>query len=93
MTQARRVRLSAEQKTDLLSRWKAGQSLHQIGRAFSKSHVSIHSLLSQHGGIVPAPRRRSWFSMTSRKSLRVSLSALPIPETGAFSCSAVVTMV
>ena len=41
-----------------VDRWKAGQSLHQIGRAFGKSHVSIHFLLSQHGGIVPAARRR-----------------------------------
>src|ERR1700693_6258758 len=59
MTQARRVKLSATQRTDMWSRWKAGQSLHQIGRAFGKSHVSIHFLLSQHGGIVPGARRRS----------------------------------
>ena len=38
---------------------KAVESLHEIGRAFSKDHGSIHFLLSQHGGIVPAPRRRS----------------------------------
>jgi len=64
MTQARRRRLSATQRTDLWSRWKAGQSLHQIGRAFGKSHVSIHFLLSQHGGIVPAARRRSLLTLT-----------------------------
>jgi len=64
MTQGRRVRLSATQRTDLWSRWKAGQSLHQIGRAFGKSHVSIHFLLSQHGGIVPAARRRSLVTLT-----------------------------
>jgi hypothetical protein len=38
------------------NRWKAGQSLHQVGRAFGKSHMSIQLLLSQHGGIVPAAR-------------------------------------
>ena len=64
MTQGRRVRLSATQRTDLWSRWKAGQSLHQIGRVFGKSHVSIHFLLSQHGGIVPAARRRSLLTLT-----------------------------
>src|ERR1022692_204661 len=64
MTQGRRVRLSAAQRTDLWRRWKAGQSLHQIGRAFGKSHVSIHFLLSQHGGIVPAARRRSLVTLT-----------------------------
>ena len=64
MTQGRRVRLSAAQRTDLWSRWKAGQSLHAIGRAFGKSHVSIQFVLSQHGGIVPAARRRSLLTLT-----------------------------
>jgi len=35
-----------------------------IGRAFGKSHVSIHFILSQHGGIVPAARRRSLLTLT-----------------------------
>jgi IS30 family transposase len=45
-------------------RWKAGQSLHEIGRAFGKDHVSIQFMLSQHGGIVPAARRRSLVTLT-----------------------------
>jgi hypothetical protein len=52
MTQGRRVRLSAEQRTDMWRRWKAGESLHEIGRAFGKSHGSIQFLLSQRGGII-----------------------------------------
>ena len=64
MTEARRVRLSWAQRTDLWGRWKAGQSLHEIGRAFGKSHVSIQFILSQHGGIVPAARRRSLLTLT-----------------------------
>ena len=36
MRQGRRFGLSAAQKTDVWSRWKAGQSLHEIGRAFGK---------------------------------------------------------
>ena len=64
MTSARRVRLSALQRSDLWRRWKAGESLHQIGRAFNKSHVSIQFILSQHGGIVPAARRRSLLTLT-----------------------------
>jgi hypothetical protein len=55
----RRVKLSANQRIDMWSRWKAGQSLHEIGRAFGKNHVSIHFMLSQHGGIAPTVRRRS----------------------------------
>ena len=53
MTQGKRVALSTAQRTELWSRWKAGQSLHVIGRAFGKPHNSIHGFLSQHGGIVP----------------------------------------
>jgi hypothetical protein len=52
------------QRTDLWSRWKAGQSMRQIGRAFGKSHLSIHFLLSHHGGIVPAARRRPLLTLT-----------------------------
>jgi hypothetical protein len=44
-----RVRLSSAQRADLWRRWKAGQSLHEIGRAFGKSHVVIHFLLARHG--------------------------------------------
>src|ERR1035437_8508170 len=64
MTQGRRVRLSAEQRTDMWRRWKAGESLHEIGRAFGKDHGSIQFLLSQRGGIVPAARRRSQRTLT-----------------------------
>ena len=60
----RRVKLSASQRIDMWSRWKAGQSLHEIGRAFGKDHVSIQFMLSQHGGIVPAIRRRSVVTLT-----------------------------
>src|SRR6202521_4410531 len=71
MTPGRRVRLSATQRNDLWRRWKAGQSLHQIGRAFGKSHVSIHFMLSQRGGIVPAARRRSprTLALTEREDI------------------------
>jgi IS30 family transposase len=60
----RRVKLSANQRMDMWGRWKAGQSLHEIGRAFGKSHVVIHFLLARHGGIAPAVRRRSVLTLT-----------------------------
>ena len=72
MTQGRRVRLSASQRTDLLSRRKVGQSLDEIGRAFGKSHVSIQFVLSQHGGIVPAARRRSLLTLTLAERENIS---------------------
>src|ERR1700720_1402603 len=64
MTLRRRVKLSANQRVDMWSRWKAGQSLHEIGRAFGKDHVSIQFMLTQRGGIVPAARRRSLRTLT-----------------------------
>ena len=54
MKQGRRVRLSAAQRTDMWRRCNAGESLHEIGRAFNKSHVSIRFMLSQHVEIVTA---------------------------------------
>ena len=64
MAQGKRERLSTEQRIDLWRRWKAGESLHDIGRAFGKGHGSIRFLLTQRGGIVPAARRRSLRTLT-----------------------------
>ena len=64
MTPARRGKLSAMQRSELGSRWKAGQSLHEIGRAFDKSHVVIQFLLARHGGMSPAARGRSLRTLT-----------------------------
>jgi IS30 family transposase len=64
MTLRRRVKLSANKRIDMWGRWKAGQSLHEIGRAFGKDHVSIQFMLAHHGGIVPAARRRSLRTLT-----------------------------
>jgi len=59
MKHAGRWKLSSAQRADLWSRWKAGQSLHEIGRALGKSHVVIQFLLGRHGGMAPPARRRS----------------------------------
>ena len=40
------------------------KSLHEIGRAFGKSHSSIRCVVSLHGGFVPAVRRRSLLALT-----------------------------
>jgi hypothetical protein len=46
MTQGKYVELSVAQRTDVWRRWKAGESLHTIGRAFDRPHTSIHCLLA-----------------------------------------------
>src|SRR6202042_2302899 len=64
MAQGKRDRLSTEQRIDMWRRWKGGESLHEIGRAFGKGHGSIRFLLTQRGGIVPAARQRSLRTLT-----------------------------
>src|ERR1700757_5543968 len=64
MAQGKRDRLCTEQRIDMWRRWKAGESLHEIGRAFGKGHGSIRFLLTQRGGIVPVARRRSLGTLT-----------------------------
>src|ERR1700680_3873589 len=64
MTRRKRSRLSAAQKTEIWKRWKAGQSLHEIGRAFDKPYTTIHQFLLPSGGIRPAARRRSRLALT-----------------------------
>src|SRR5271156_4425816 len=59
MNERKRRGLSAEQKAELWKRWKAGQSLNEIGRALGKDHIVIQFLLARSGGIAPAQRRRS----------------------------------
>src|SRR5258706_12714896 len=59
MIERKRRGLSAGQKAELWKRWKAGQSLNEIGRALGKDHVVVHFVLARHGGIAPSTRRRS----------------------------------
>src|ERR1700675_1585544 len=59
MKPGKRFGLSAIEKSDIWRRWKAGETLHEIGRAFDKAHTSIRCFLLPRGGIPPATRRRS----------------------------------
>jgi IS30 family transposase len=64
MIPRKRTPLSAIQRVEVWRRWKAGESLHAIGRALGKDHVVVHLLLKRHGGIAPPIRRRSPSSLT-----------------------------
>src|SRR5881392_3751699 len=55
---------TATEKTELWDRWKRGESLKAIGRAFGKPSSSIYFLVAPHGGIRPAQRRRSRLALT-----------------------------
>ena len=64
MTQGKWSRLSAIERADSWMRWKAGQTLHEIGRAYGKPHPTIRKVLLPRGGIPPIARRRSRLALT-----------------------------
>jgi hypothetical protein len=55
---------TASERKELWDRWKRGESLKAIGRAFGKPSSSIYFLVAPHGGIRPAERRRSKLALT-----------------------------
>ncbi len=63
---------STEEKTELWDRWQRGESLKAIGRAFGKPSSSIYFQLAPHGGIRPAPRRRSRLALSLSEREEIS---------------------
>jgi hypothetical protein len=63
---------TAAEKTELWDRWQHGESLKAIGRAFGKPSSSIYFQLAPHGGIRPAPRRRSRLALTLAEREEIS---------------------
>jgi IS30 family transposase len=59
-----RLGLSSIDKREIWSRWKAGETLHEIGRAYGKCHNTIRAVLLPRGGIPPLARRRSRLALT-----------------------------
>jgi len=53
MGPGKRFGLSAIEKNEIWRRWKAGQTLHEIGPAFDKPHGSIRCLLLPGGAFLP----------------------------------------
>ena len=64
MRQGRSRGFSGAEKVELWDRWRRGESLKAIGRAFGKPSSSIYFQLAPHGGIRPAARRRSKLALT-----------------------------
>ena len=59
MAQRGRPGLSAQQKQELWSKWRQGQSLSEIGRALGKKAGSIYGVLAANGGVTPLAKTRS----------------------------------
>jgi IS30 family transposase len=76
MEQRGRIGLSPQQHRELWDRWKAGESLSDIGRALGRVRSGIHKWLASRGGIAPPARRRSArsLSMAEREAISRGLS-------------------
>ena len=72
MGQSYRRGFTAAEKTELWDRWRRGESLKAIGRAFGKPSSSIYYQVAPHGGIRPAPRRRSRLALTLSEREEIS---------------------
>src|SRR5882757_4484493 len=72
MDQGFRRGFTAAEKTELWDRWQRGESLKAIGRAFGKPSSSIYFQVAPHGGIRPAPRRRSRLALTLSEREEIS---------------------
>jgi IS30 family transposase len=76
MDQRDRIGLSPQQHRELWDRWKAGESLSDIGRALGRVRSRIHKWLASRGGIAPPARRRSArsISIAEREAISRGLS-------------------
>jgi IS30 family transposase len=77
MKQRPRIYYTEAQKALMWDRWKAGDTLHEIGKLFDRPHTSIHNILRATGGIQPPARHRSRLalSMPEREEISRALAA------------------
>ena len=87
MTYRTRIKYTPEQKEEIWTRWKKGESLTSIGRLFDRHSSSIFSILSPTGGIRPPTRKRSPLALTHfereeiTRGIAASLSIRSIADT------------
>ena len=67
-----RIYYTEAQKALMWDRWKAGDTLHEIGKLFDRPHTSIHTILSATGGIRPTASRRSRWALTMSERQEIS---------------------
>ena len=72
MPRTGRPGLTHREKRELWHRWKAGQTLSEIGRALNKHAGSVHGVLAVTGGIEPQPRKRSSHALQLHEREEVS---------------------
>ena len=72
MTRRTRFRYSDADKALMWDRWQKGDSMNEIAHHFGRYHSGIQRILSQNGGVRPAPRRRSRLALTLSEREEIS---------------------
>jgi len=72
MSHVSRPQMSASEKAELWARWKGGESICAIARALGRVPGTIHHVVGQHGGIMPAARRRAPQTLSSAEREEIS---------------------
>lgn len=72
MARTGRPGLSHEQKIELWQRWKAGETLGDIGRALGKHAASVFGVVAAKGGFAPALRSRKPGSLSLAEREEIS---------------------
>ena len=69
--------LTSTQKDEIWKRWRAAESVREIGRPPEREVGSVHRMLAKRGGIAPPPRKRSPRALTpeEREAISRGLSA------------------
>jgi IS30 family transposase len=77
MARTGRPGLSHEQKAELWRRWKAGETLSDIGRALGKHAASVFGVIAAKGGFAPVAqsRRSGSLSLMEREEISRGLVA------------------
>ena len=77
MAKRQRRVFTASESAEVWDRWQRGEGLSFIGRVFGKKSSQIFAHLKPHGGIRPAPRRRSRrvLSMDEREEISRGVAA------------------
>ncbi len=72
MKQRPRIYYTETDKSLMWDRWQKGESLNSIARLFDRHHSSVQRVLSETGGIRPAPQRRSRLALTLAEREEIS---------------------
>jgi len=77
MTRRKRIKYTTEQQAEIWDRWKRGETMHDIGRAFDRFHSTFSGMIRATGGIRPPVRTRSRLALklTEREEISRGLVA------------------